>query len=90
VGLLRSSGDHDHIREYARGGPTCTENIAPLCRQHHRLKTHARWTYTPIEPGTYLWTSPHGLTFIRDHLGTRDVTAEDLDKPDRRGSPGRH
>jgi len=71
--------DHDHIREYARGGPTSTENIAPLCRHHHRLKTHARWTYTPIEDGTYLWTSPHGLTFIRDHTGTRDVTPPGLD-----------
>jgi len=77
--------DHDHIHEHARGGPTCTENLAPLCRHHHRLKTHSRWTYTPIEPGTYLWTSPHGLTFIRDHTGTRDVT------PDHRSlAPPRH
>jgi hypothetical protein len=66
--------DHDHIREYARGGKTSTDNIAPLCRHHHRLKTHAAWSYTPIETGTYLWTSPHGLTFIRDHTGTRDIT----------------
>ena len=65
--------DHDHIRPYP-SGPTSTDNIAPLCRHHHRLKTHARWSYTPIETGTYLWTSPHGLTFIRDHTGTLDVT----------------
>jgi hypothetical protein len=47
--------DKDHIRAYAVGGTTCTENLAPLCRHHHRLKTHARWSYTPIEDGTYLW-----------------------------------
>jgi hypothetical protein len=76
--------DHDHIREYARGGKTSTENLAPLCRHHHRLKTHARWTYTPIETGTYLWTSPHGLTFIRDHTGTRDVSPPQPPRPTRR------
>ena len=27
-----------------------------------------------IEPGTYLWTSPHGYQYLRDHTGTTDVT----------------
>jgi hypothetical protein len=83
--------DKDHIRPYARGGPTATDNIAALCRRHHRLKTHTTWDYTPIEAGTYLWTSPHGLKFVRDHTGTRDVTPPDwgqvptqLDQPHRR------
>ena len=54
----------DHVTAHAQGGPTCTHNTAPLCRRHHRLKTHAPgWTYTAIEPGTYLWTSPHGYEF---------------------------
>ncbi|GAA1478587.1 hypothetical protein GCM10009623_30330 [Nocardioides aestuarii] len=69
--------DCDHVRSWTTdgtGGPTCTCEIAPLCRSHHRLKTHAAWTYTVIEPGTYLWTSPHGYQFLRDHTGTVDVT----------------
>jgi 5-methylcytosine-specific restriction endonuclease McrA len=64
----------DHVIPYAAGGPTASENIAPLCRRHHRLKTHSPWGYTVIEPGTYLWTSPHRQQFLRDHTGTQDVT----------------
>jgi hypothetical protein len=66
--------DHDHRVTYDEGGATCTCNIAPLCRGHHRLKTHARWHYTVLEPGSYLWSSPHGYSYLRDHLGTLDVT----------------
>ena len=33
----------------------------------------APWTYTALEPGTYLWSSPHGYQFLRDHTGTLDV-----------------
>ena len=73
--------DCDHVVPDSQGGPTCTCNIAPLCRGHHRLKTHSAWTYTVLEPGTYLWSSPHGYQFLRDHHGTLDVT------PDRRGRP---
>ena len=66
--------DCDHVIPHSRGGPTCSCNTAPLCRRHHRLKTHTAWTYTVLEPGTYLWTSPHGYQFCRDHTGTTDVT----------------
>jgi 5-methylcytosine-specific restriction endonuclease McrA len=64
----------DHIVPYDRGGPTSTSNLAPLCRLHHRVKTHGGWTYTTLEPGTYLWTSPHGYTWLRDPGGTTDLT----------------
>ena len=69
--------DKDHRVAHAQGGATCTCNIAPLCRSHHRLKTHGGWTYTTLEPGTYLWSSPHGYTYQRDHHGTHDLTAPD-------------
>ncbi|MEO5653270.1 MAG: hypothetical protein ABIN79_03115 [Marmoricola sp.] len=65
-----------------RGGTTCSCNLAPLCRRHHRLKTKTTWTYTVLEPGTYLWSSPHGYQFLRDPTGTLDVT------PDRRPTGG--
>ena len=67
--------DLDHVEPYARSGETCPCNLAPLCRRHHRLKTHTAWTYTILEPGSYLWTSPHRYQFLRDHTGTRDVTS---------------
>jgi hypothetical protein len=80
--------DTDHIDPYldpADGGPpgqTNTENLAALCRLHHRMKTHAGWTYTMIEPGSYLWRSPHGHTYLRDHTGTTDLTPPPVEPPD--------
>jgi hypothetical protein len=75
--------DHDHVVPHAAGGVTCSCNLAPLCRRHHRLKTHAiGWTYTVLDPGTYLWSSPHGYQFLRDHHGTSDVTHDPPPRPD--------
>ena len=45
--------DLDHIEAYVEmddGGPpgqTRPDNLAPLCRRHHRAKTHRGWTYRP-------------------------------------------
>ncbi|GAA5145500.1 hypothetical protein GCM10023340_14940 [Nocardioides marinquilinus] len=58
--------DLDHIHPYEAGGPTSTSNLAPLCRRHHRAKTHSRWRYRMLEPGLYEWTSPTGRTFTVD------------------------
>ena len=33
------------------GGASCDCNIAPLCRHHHQLKTHAGWRYTALDTG---------------------------------------
>ena len=75
--------DCDHVVPYRHDGPggrahhqTCGCRLAPLCRRHHRLKTHSAWTYTVLEPGSYLWSSPHGYQFLRDHGGTLDVSAD--------------
>lgn len=68
--------DCDHVIAYDRDGTTCSCNVAPLCRRHHRLKTHSAWTHTVLEPGTYLWSSPHGYQFLRDHHGTTDVSRD--------------
>ena len=74
--------DLDHVIPYAEGGPTASDNLGPLCRRHHRLKTHhAGWGYTVLEPGTYLWSSPHGYQFLRDHRGTTDVTRDRTTHP---------
>ncbi len=50
--------------------PTSSANTAPLCRRHHRAKTHSAWDYSVLDRGTYLWTTPNGLKLIRDHRGT--------------------
>ncbi|WP_260694851.1 HNH endonuclease signature motif containing protein [Streptomyces sp. IB201691-2A2] len=63
--------DLDHVRPFdharpERGGPTTPENLQPLCRRHHRLKTHhpgwrvARDAHT----GAAVWTAPTGHTYI--------------------------
>ena len=71
--------DLDHVVAYdhtadAEGrpqpGPTSTENLAALCRFHHRLKTHTAWRYDMVEPGVFEWTSPHGHHFRRDPTGS--------------------
>ncbi len=66
--------DHDHAIAYDAGGPSCSCNVAPLCRHHHRLKTHTPWRYKIPEPGVHVWTSPHGYDFLVDSTGSRDVT----------------
>ena len=72
--------DLDHIDEYVppdRGGPpgqTSTATLAPLCRRHHRAKTHpspdGRWDYVQLTTTTWLWTSPHDLRFLVHPDGT--------------------
>jgi hypothetical protein len=68
--------DKDHRVPYDEGGASCDCNVAPLCRRHHRLKTHRGFSYTIIEPGTWLWRTPHGLQILRDRHGSRDVTPD--------------
>jgi len=57
--------DIDHTIDHAIGGPTSHHNLALLCRHHHRLKHEAGWHLTQPDPGTLIWTSPHGDTFTR-------------------------
>ncbi len=63
--------DADHITPHAEGGATCECNLAPLCRHHHRLKTHAGWRYLALSPGIYLWRDPHGQQLARPHRHRR-------------------
>ena len=78
------SCDLDHITPYYPGGPpgqTSTQNLAALCRLHHRMKTHGGWTYTTLEPGVFLWRSPYGYTYLRDSGGTTDLTPNPVEPP---------
>jgi hypothetical protein len=72
-GRKARSCDLDHARPHGRGGPTCPCNLVPLCRRHHRAKTHSEWRYQVLTPGTYAWTSPNGFTWQVDHRGTHPL-----------------
>jgi len=76
---IRCDLDHripyDHA-DPAAGGPTCSCNLQPLCRRHHRLKTTGLIGVEPLSPadaggeeapsawlGSLRWTSRAGLTY---------------------------
>ncbi len=51
--------DLDHVVRWP-DGPTTADNLAALCRHHHRLKHRTRWTVR-AGPGADLeWTAPTG------------------------------
>ncbi len=62
--------DLDHIAAFDHNRPataqTTPENLQPLCRHHHRLKTHTDWTVTR-DPDTAhtTWTTPWGRPHTR-------------------------
>jgi len=59
--------DLDHVEPYDEDGPpgqTRPENLAPLCRRHHRCKTSGRWRYRRRPDGSYDWIGPHGRRFL--------------------------
>ncbi|MEO5652545.1 MAG: hypothetical protein ABIN79_13320, partial [Marmoricola sp.] len=64
------SCDLDHIEPYVHaddGGPpgqTHPSNLAPLCRHHHRVKTHTGWDYQRLDDGAYSWTAPTGHQYV--------------------------
>jgi hypothetical protein len=75
---VRCDGEHrvPYDPDNPDRGPTCSCNQAPMCRRHHRSKTTGGWTYVTVEPGVYLWRSPLGYQYLRDHTGTIDVTPD--------------
>ncbi len=64
--------DAEHVVAWPTG-PTASSNLAPVCRRHHRHKTHHGWSYEVLVPGSYLWTSPVGLRYLRLPSGTHDL-----------------
>jgi hypothetical protein len=78
-----SSIDLDHIEPYDPLGPpgqTNTQNLAPLGRFGHRVKTHARgWKVRRIDPKTLQWTTPHGFVVRVDPTGTHPMPSHPQD-----------
>ncbi|MGW4612640.1 DUF222 domain-containing protein [Rhodococcus triatomae] len=64
-----ASCDLDHTIPFAHddpaeGGRTVEQNLACLCRRHHRLKTEGHWTVRQLSGGRLEWTTPGGDTVI--------------------------
>jgi hypothetical protein len=70
--------DLDHPVPYTpleEGGPpgqTHPENLAPLCRRHHRAKTAGHWRYHPTPDG-YHWHGPHNTHYLRTPRGSQRI-----------------
>ena len=60
--------DLDHRQQWAHGGPTKVENLAPLCRHHHNLRHHAHWIHRALPNGDFVWTSRLGHTYTTSGL----------------------
>ncbi|HEY3902914.1 MAG TPA: HNH endonuclease signature motif containing protein [Streptosporangiaceae bacterium] len=55
--------DLDHTTPFDQGGRTCPCNLSPLCRRHHQAKQAPGWHLSQPQPGTLIWTAPHGRTY---------------------------
>ncbi|WP_296388442.1 HNH endonuclease signature motif containing protein [Williamsia sp.] len=71
-------GDLDHTNRFDRrhpraGGATVGENLKPLCRFHHRLKTFTRWRDFQGELGEIVFESPTGHCFLGNAFNGADL-----------------
>ncbi|HEY2272493.1 MAG TPA: HNH endonuclease signature motif containing protein, partial [Jatrophihabitantaceae bacterium] len=73
----------DHIQDWAHGGATSHDNLAPECGRHHHLKHDCGWNIDRQPDGTYRWVSPSGQTYDKppDQL-PRDTTLDAQPPPD--------
>ncbi|MFZ0323453.1 MAG: DUF222 domain-containing protein [Actinomycetes bacterium] len=59
--------DHDPPwRPDGSGGRTSSQQLAALCRRHHRLKTFGGWSVEEREHGRTVWRSPSGRVLTAD------------------------
>jgi len=65
---------HQQPGERQRDPQTRMDNLAPLGRFHHRIKTHGAWTVKQPFDGIMVWRDPHGQVYVVDHTGTHKVT----------------
>ena len=72
--------DLDHTQPYRdpdEGGPpgqTRPDDLGPMTRRHHRIKTHGHgWTVRQVFDGVCVWRTPHGRHYLVDHTGTTEA-----------------
>jgi hypothetical protein len=73
-------------------GPTVRDNLDPLCRRHHRIKTATAWVSTRQAAGPSVWTSPCGRHYTQPNEPVVDATLDveapaQLEEADLRRSP---
>jgi hypothetical protein len=61
--------DIDHNDDFARGGDTVHENLAPECPPHHRTKHCVGWIVKQNDDDTLTLTSPAGIAYTREPAG---------------------
>ncbi len=52
--------DIDHRIPWAESRITCTEDLGPMCRHHHRIRHAFGWTYELADGGDFVFTTPLG------------------------------
>lgn len=64
-GMPASRCEIDHTLAWSDGGTTGLDNLAPICRGHHRVKHHGGWRVrqVPDSGGAVAWTSPAGREY---------------------------
>jgi Domain of unknown function (DUF222)/HNH endonuclease len=56
---VRHAQSH-HLRHWANGGPTCLDNLALLCRRHHRAVHEEGYRVEREADGTLRFSTPRG------------------------------
>lgn len=56
--------EFDHATSWRQGGCTDADNLGPLCKHHHQLKTHGGWCIiASSRSGACTWRSPLGRLY---------------------------
>jgi hypothetical protein len=58
-----ASSEVDHRKDHAKGGLTVEENLNPMCKHDHRVKTEAGWQLRRVED-TFEWTTRLGHVYL--------------------------
>jgi hypothetical protein len=73
VASTRCELDHQVPFDHAdpqRGGWTIAQNLQPLCKQHHDMKTQRLWACAALGGGAVYWRSSTGVARITVSLGS--------------------
>jgi hypothetical protein len=72
------SCDLDHVIPYVefghpdwKPGQTRPSNLAPVCRFHHRVKTHTGWSYLIDDSGGAEWITPERIHYTKPAINRR-------------------
>lgn len=65
-GRSAKRSDVDHTDDWQFGGETSHDNLAHLCRSHHRLKHLTDWRVEHAGDGELRWWSPLGRIYVTE------------------------